>query len=48
MNINKLHYNVLSEPKKIYFDMTTLEIRQKLNASFRKSRILLPLVRVEY
>ncbi len=35
MNINKTHYKILSEPKKIYFDMTTLEIREKLNVAFK-------------
>lgn len=35
MNINKTHYKVLSETKKIYLDMTTLEIRQKLNVAFK-------------
>ncbi len=35
MNINKTHYKVLSEPKKVYLDMTTLEIRQKLNVAFK-------------
>ena len=35
MNINKTHYKVLSEPKKIYLDMSTLEIRQNLNVAFK-------------
>lgn len=35
MNINKTHYKVLSESKKIYLDMTTLEIREKLNVAFK-------------
>ena len=35
MNINKTHYKVLGEPKKVYLDMTTLEIRQKLNVAFK-------------
>lgn len=35
MNINKNHYKVLSEPKKVYLDMSTLEIRQKLNVAFK-------------
>lgn len=35
MNINKLHYKVLTEPQKIYFDMSNLEIREKLNSKFR-------------
>ena len=32
MNINKTHYKVLSETKKVYLDKTTLEIRKRLNA----------------
>lgn len=35
MNINKTHYKILSETKKIYLDMTTLEIREKLNFAFK-------------
>lgn len=35
MNINKTHYKVLSEPQKVYLDLTTLEIRQKLNVAFK-------------
>ncbi|MBR5246847.1 MAG: hypothetical protein IKV25_05700 [Clostridia bacterium] len=35
MNINKTHYKILSEPKKLYLNMTTLEIRQKLNVAFK-------------
>ena len=35
MNINKMHYKVLTEPKKIYLNMTTLEIREKLNLKFK-------------
>ncbi len=35
MNINKTHYKILSEPEKIYLDMSTLEIREKLNSSFK-------------
>lgn len=35
MNINKTHYKVLSEPKKVYLDMSTLEIHQKLNVAFK-------------
>ena len=35
MNINKTHYKILSEPKKVYLDMSTLEIRQKLNHNFK-------------
>ena len=35
MNINKTHYKVLGEPKKVYLDMTTPEIRQKLNIAFK-------------
>ena len=39
MNINKLHYKVLTEPKKIYLNMTTLEIREKLNVSFKNPTV---------
>ena len=35
MNINKTHYKVLGETKKIYLDMTALEVRQKLNVAFK-------------
>ena len=35
MIINKVHYKVITEPKKIYLDMTTLEIREKLNLEFK-------------
>ncbi len=35
MEINKIHYKQLSETKKIYLDMTTLEIREKLNLAFK-------------
>ncbi len=35
MNINKVHYKVLTDTKKIYLDMTTLEIREKLNLVFK-------------
>lgn len=35
MNINKTHYKVLNEPKKIYLNMTTLEAREKLNVAFK-------------
>lgn len=35
MNINKTHYKMIGESKKIYFDMTTLELREKLNLSFK-------------
>ncbi len=35
MNINKTHYKVLSEQKKIYLDMSTLEIRQNLNVALK-------------
>ncbi len=34
MEINKTHYKVLSEPKKIYLNMSTIEIREKLNIAF--------------
>ena len=35
MNINKTHYKVLEEPVKIYVNMSTLEVREKLNAAFK-------------
>lgn len=35
MEINKLHYKVLKEPEKIYIDMSTIEIREKLNLAFK-------------
>ena len=35
MEINKIHYKVLKESKKIYLDMSTVEIREKLNLSFK-------------
>ncbi len=31
LNINKTHYKVLSETKRIYLDKSTLKIREKLN-----------------
>lgn len=34
MRINKLRYKILSEPKKIYLDMPTVKIREKLNIAF--------------
>ncbi len=35
MEINKTHYKILGETQKIYLDMTTLEIREKLNLAFK-------------
>lgn len=35
MEINKIHYKQLSEPKKIYIDASTLKIREKLNVAFK-------------
>lgn len=35
MEINKIHYKQLSEPKKIYIDASTLKIREKLNIAFK-------------
>ena len=35
MEINKTHYKVLSEPKKIYLNVSTIEIREKLNIAFK-------------
>jgi|GEM_PF-6673839 len=39
MNINKTHYKILNETKKIYFNMSTLEIREKLNRCFKTPTI---------
>lgn len=36
MEINKTRYKVLGKPHKVYLDMTTLEIREKLNIAFLK------------
>ena len=35
MEINKIHYKQLSEPKKIYIGASTLKIREKLNIAFK-------------
>ncbi len=35
MEINKIHYKVLSEPQKLYLDMPMLKIREKLNMAFK-------------
>ena len=35
MEINKLHYKVLNDTKKIYLYMSTVEIREKLNSAFK-------------
>ncbi len=35
MNINKTHYKILSDVKKEYLNMSTLEIREKLNIAFK-------------
>ena len=35
MEINKIHYKVLSDPEKIYLNMSTVEIREKLNTAFK-------------
>ena len=35
MEINKIHYKQLSEPKKIYIDASTLKIREKLNIAYK-------------
>lgn len=35
MEINKIHYKILSEPQKIYFDIPTVKIREKLNTAFK-------------
>lgn len=36
MYINKTHYKVMDEPKKIYVDLSSLELREKLNVAFKK------------
>lgn len=36
MEINKTRYKVLEKPHKLYLDMTTLKIREKLNIAFLK------------
>lgn len=35
MEINKFHYKVLSEPQKIYLNIPTVKIREKLNVAFK-------------
>ena len=35
MNINKTHYKILSDVKKVYLNMSTLEILEKLNIAFK-------------
>ncbi len=35
MEINRIHYKQLSEPKKFYIDASTIKIREKLNITFR-------------
>ena len=35
MKINKLHYKMLKEPVKIYINMSTVQIREKLNLAFK-------------
>lgn len=37
MKLNRKHYKVIENPRKAYFDMTTLELRQKLNMAFSKT-----------
>ncbi len=39
MNINKIHYKVLGDLKKIYLNMSTLEIREKLNVAFKNPTV---------
>lgn len=39
MEINKIHYKQLSEPKKIYIDASTLKIREKLNVAFKNPTV---------
>ena len=35
MNINKTHYKILGKPEKIYLEMSTLEVREKINVAFK-------------
>ncbi len=35
MQINQFHYNVLTVPQKIYIDLPTVKIREKLNIEFK-------------
>lgn len=35
MEINKIHYKQLNEPKKIYLNIPTVKIREKLNVAFK-------------
>lgn len=35
MKINKFQYKILGEIKRIYIDLPTLKIREKLNAAFK-------------
>ena len=35
MNINKIHYKQLDDVKKIYFNMSSLELREFLNKKFK-------------
>lgn len=39
MEINKFHYKLLSEPQKIYLDMPTVKIREKLNITFKNPTV---------
>lgn len=35
MNINILHYKILSEPEKVYIDTSTVKLREKLNKELK-------------
>lgn len=37
MKLNKYRYKVIEEPKRLYFDTESVELRQKLNTAFLKS-----------
>ena len=39
MEINKIRYKQLSEQKKIYLDMPTVKIREKLNVAFKNPTV---------
>ncbi len=39
MQINKFHYKLLNEPKKIYIEIPALKIREKLNKEFKSPKV---------
>ncbi len=39
MEISKIHYKVLSEPEKVYFNISTLTLREKLNVAFKNPTV---------